>query len=133
MERILKIFYVYIIPILLVLTIFIPFICIDGIETRYIYLSPFGTFFKWTASSVTTLIYVLINIAYLICSLINQTKITGQIRRVMLFTSVVLYFIIFKVTSNTNLNLLCVVINIFIGVIYIINFVRDYTIKPIDD
>ena len=51
----------------------------------------------------------------------------------MLFTSAILYFVIFKLTSNINLNLLSAFLNSLVIIIYIANFIRDYMVKPVED
>ena len=62
-----------------------------------------------------------------------------QILEVLLFVMPIsiicarLYFVIFKLTSNINLNLLSAVLNTLVIIIYIANFIRDYMVKPVED
>ena len=132
MKKFKEIMFNYIIPIALVSIIFIPFICLFG-SIGHIYLSPITAIINWEPSSIAVVIYVLFNIAYLVLVYVKQNKTVGQARRVMLFTSVILYFVIFKLTSNINLNLLSAVLNTLVIIIYIANFIRDYMIKPVED
>lgn len=133
MEKLKNVVHTYILPLLVVIIIFIPFISIDGTGSTHVHISPIEAIIRWSPYSIGLIIYGVIGITYLIFAYINQNKTRSYIRRIMLFASVILYFLIFKLTSNTNLNLFCVIINMIVAAVYIVNFIRDYLIKPIED
>ena len=128
-EKLKKLIIKYIIPYSILILLVIPFVCIDGSGIKHIYFSPIQLIIKWDNNAIIFLIYSLINIAYIIFVSLKNTKINFHTKRVLLYSSLCFYIIIFKKTSNTNLNLLCVFINIIVGLIYLLNFIREYSIQ----
>lgn len=133
MEKTVKYIFNYIVPVLMLIVLLIPFICIDGSGVDHIYLSPIKILFEKHSHNVTNIIFVLLTIAYIVLVFVKQNKTIFQSKRILLIASTIVYFILFKVTSNTNLNLLCVVLNFIIFLIYILNYIREYLVLKKED
>ena len=134
MEKVIKYLFNYITPILMIAALFIPFICVDGSGVSHIYLSPMQILFEKHINNIANIIYILLTILYVVFAFMKQNKNISQIKRVFLISSTIVCFILFKVTSNTNLNLLCVVLSFIILIIYILNYIREYlVIKKVDE
>ena len=128
MEKTVKNIFKYAVPILMIIILLIPFICIDGSGLKHIHLSPLTILFEKHIYNVTNIIYILFTVGYVITVFLKQNKNTFQIKRVFLIASTIVYVILFKVTSNTNLNLLSVLLNMFIFTIYLFNYIRDFLV-----
>lgn len=133
MEKTVKYIFNYIVPVLMLIVLLIPFICIDGSGVDHIYLSPIKILFEKHIHNFTNIIFVLLTIAYIVLVFVKQNKTIFQSKRILLIASTIVYFILFKVTSNTNLNLLCVVLNFIIFLIYILNYIREYLVLKKED
>lgn len=133
MEKVVKYLFNYVVPILMALVLLIPFICVDGSGIDHIYLSPIRILIEKHINNFTNIIYILLTVAYVVFVFVKQDKNTFQIKRVFLIASTIVYFILFKLTSNTNLNLLSVVLNLIIFIIYLLNYIREYLVIKKED
>lgn len=131
MNKIKKYIIKYLLPSLLVVIFFIPFICVKlkaASTTQIIkdlYLSPFSVLFDGYKLGVISVLFLGVNVVYIVYCLIHETPKRILIRRIALLSSIIMYILIFKFTTNTNLNLFAVLINIGIAIIYIINCFKE--------
>jgi len=133
MEQKLKYLFDHIVPILMIIILLIPFICVEGLGLDYIHLSPLKILLEKHINNITNILFILILITYIILSYLKQNQKIKTSKRIALIATTILYFVLFKVTSNTNLNLLCVVLNFIVLIIFILNYIREYLIiKQID-
>lgn len=128
MEKTLNYLFNYVAPTLMVSILFIPFICVEGTEVNFIYLSPIKILFEKHIHNITNILFILLVIGYVIVAFLNLNKNIFKSQKILLVASTIIYFILFKVTSNINLNLLCAVLNLTILGIYILNYIREYLI-----
>lgn len=121
----------YMVPCLLIVIYFIPFICVKlpdvNNDSVYYdtYFSPFKLLFNMNIYSIISIIFLLINISYFVFCVLKLNNKKVFIKRVLLISSIIFYILIFKFSTNSNLNLLSTLINVFVALIYILNLIKE--------
>lgn len=127
----------FIMPFLVIVVFFIPFICLkvqkeNNFNYYDIYLSPLKCLLSMNKYGVLSITFLLINLMYFIFCVIKDNAYVINFRKITLALSIIIYIFTFKFTTNSNLNLFSVFINLFIVLIYICNCIKEIFYYELD-